>query len=468
MTEELSPRQRAEHLTSHAMSIVSSDGQSAVRFLLSATVLDPTYAEAWYNLGVIEGEVGALEASCFLYRKALACDPEHIRALVNLSFRSHWCGRTEEAEAAALRAIEVDFLDYHAWVNLSVIQSVQGRLQESLDSAKRANGIRDNHETKLCLAFAYLYLGDFATGLKYHESRFENQVQNLERLPWPRWAGEDVSEKTVLIISEQGIGDTLSFMRFVPLVAKRARKVELTVHENLLRLVSAAMLVYPNVTVRTITQVYPEADFWTSFMSLPFPLQLSNEEIRGAEDIFWPPFTCPVDYIRKEATLNVGICWAGNPDCAIEKFRRIPLLEFEPLASVPGVQLYSLQIGESYNDIHNSGFSTFISDLKPMIHDVADTFGILKKLDLVITAETSIGHMCGALGIPCWVLCSRVGGDFRIGRNPPSSAVGWYPNHRYFQQTNVAGWTGVMESVREALTAAVSDAALRRSSKESS
>lgn len=443
----------AQRLVAHAISIIATDTQNAIRCLISATLIDPQCADAWYWLGGIQGELGCYEAACVLYNKCLDCDPTHLKALVNLSQRAHWCGKLDESTLAAERALDLDPDNFQAYVNLSLTQSVRGDTKTALESALKARSIADNDQTQLAVSFASLYARNPQSGLRLHEARYENQLKNFLNLPWPRLLDQEIDGASIAVISEQGIGDTLSFTRFVPLLAKRAARVELLVHEPLNRLMSAAMMPYENVRVRVLAQVYPNVDCWTSFMSLPVPLKLTDEEILSCEDIYWPPFATTVDFTRKEASLNVGICWAGNKDCAIEKFRRVNLVDLEPLARVTGVQLYSLQVGESQPDIHNTGFSTFITDLSPFIRDVADTFGLLQKLDLVITTDTAVGHMCGALGIPCWIMYSYLGGDFRIGRN--EDGPWWYTNHSIFRQDHRMNWPPVIERIRHQLESLV-------------
>jgi tetratricopeptide (TPR) repeat protein len=434
----------AAELTDRAIAICATNTPMAVKLLNTATSLDPAYGRAWRILGDIESQIGCTDAAAILYQRALAVDGEDVASLVNLSKQAYWTENLPLAREAAERALELDLTAYQAWINLSLIESVCGNLDESLDCARRARSIRDNHETQLAMSFATLYSGDFAAGLAFHEARFENQLKGMLEIPIPRWAGEDLAEKSLVIISEQGIGDVLSFMRFVPAAAVAAKSVALMVHPELLRLIDAAMLVYPNVKVFPTAAPYPPADFWTTFMSLPVPLGLSTAEIISQEDIFWPEFRTSSALIRPAAKLNVGICWAGNKDCAIEKFRRVPLRSFAPLALIPGVQLYSLQVGECSNEIHNTGFSTFVVDCAPAIRDVGDTFALLKKLDLVICAETAVGHMTGVLGIPTWILYSTFGRDFRLGHEGKSI---WYPNHRVFKQRTNGDWARVMVGV---------------------
>lgn len=433
---------------SSAMKVISSDAPTAAKLLLSEIYKNPQNAEAYYQLGNLEAAAGALEAACVLYKKALLIDPQHIKAWVNLSFRQHWAGNPEGAIEAANAAIALDITEYLAWINLSVSQSVLGLISDSLDSARRAVALRNNHETRLALAFANLFAGNLSEGLTFHEARFENQLPHLTAIPFPRWTAEDPSGKTILIISEQGIGDTLSFMRFVPLVAALAEKVYITVHPELLRLAAAAMAVYKNVVVAPIQAVYPTADLWTTFMSLPVPLRLSTAEIISQPDLFWPDFRCQVPFKNPYAKFHIGICWGGNKDCAIEKFRRIPLKLFQILANLPGVQLYSLQVGELQPEIHSTGFSTFIKDLSPYIKDVADTFGIVRQLDLVISAETAVGHIAGACGIPTHILYSLMGRDFRLGHEGKSI---WYPNHKVFKQTETFSWEKQMQEIYSTL-----------------
>jgi hypothetical protein len=152
---------------------------------------------------------------------------------------------------------------------------------------------------------------------------------------------------------------------------------------------------------------------------------------------------------------RIGICWAGSPANDIDRWRSIAVEQFLELYRVPGVELYSLQVGDAARTLHEVGAAGLIRDLNPWIRDVADSAALLRGMDLVITVESFLGHLAGALGLPCWVLYSHHGGDYRIGRDERGTL--WYPKTRIFKQGPDAVWQPVWDRVVGALGALVAE-----------
>lgn len=458
----MTPRDHAVSLVAQALTTGAADPAMVGRLLVSATVTDPSYAPAWFHLGEGIAQTGALEAACVCFRRAIALEPNEVKYRVNLAYRTYWAGNPGECLVESHNALGLDPENSYAFINSSLAKTILGLTEESVTDARWAVVCADTHESRLALAFALLGNRQWFEGLREHEARFEHAVKWTQSLPMPCWKGDD--EGTLLVISEQGIGDTLSFHRFVEAARMRCDHIELMVNPELVRLLTDTWKSYPDVTVRANSQPFPAADYWTTFMSLPYPLDLHDEEIEAAvDDNIYPKYNVP-PFKRLGASLHVGICWSGNPDCAIEKFRRVPLSEFGRFGNLSEVALYSLQVGAASAELYSSGFSAFITDCAPLIRNVADTFGILRELDLVITSDTSVHHMCGVLGVPCWLLCSYQGVDFRIGRDPERTGILWYPAHRAFMQGPDAAWRPVMERVYDelaALSASVHNGALR-------
>lgn len=460
----MTPREHATALVEQAQKTGASDPQMYCRLLISATSIDPTYALAWFYLGDAMADTGALDAACVCFRRAIAADPTDVRFWVNLSYRTYWAGNPDECLKAANVALYYDPLNAYAHINGSLAHTIYNECSKAIADAHVAIMCDDSSESRQALAFALLASGDYARGLAEHEARFEKALKFTQHFPWPRWKGEDITGKTLMIYADQGIGDTISFMRFVKEAALRADKTCLVVNNELLRVVSELFVKSAHISVQGLSQPLPACDVWTAFMSLPFALGMTNTEIQIAAEPKWPAHRLSAHFRVPGADLHVGVCWSGNPECAIEKFRRVPLDHFKTFANIPGVALYSLQVGPAAQELYDKGFSTFITDLAPLVRDVADTFSILRELDLVITSDTSVHHMCGALGVPCWLLVSLQGVDFRIGRDPEKTGILWYPNHRAFMQDFSADWRPVIARVKDELSALVaarvSDASL--------
>src|SRR5208282_5959328 len=183
----------------------------------------------------------------------------------------------------------------------------------------------------------------------------------------------------------QGLGDTLSFSRFVHMAAKRARYIHAYIQPELMRLFMHAFTGLDNVNLLPFGASFPHADAWSTFVSLPFALGLTDEQIINAKHIEVPRVSLPTSWMVPDTRLHVGIAWAGSAVNDIDKHRSIPLHHFLELYRVPGIQLYSLQVdNEHREDANNQGAVALVRNLAPYIRDITDTIALLKDLDLLI------------------------------------------------------------------------------------
>jgi len=252
---------------------------------------------------------------------------------------------------------------------------------------------------------------------------------------------------TLFIVAEQGLGDTVSYARFVPLAKKRVHRVLFAVQPELVRLLTPAL---PGIEVIPYPKTFPQADAWVAVCSLPYVLGLTDQEFESTKPLPAVPLMSPVGWRSPGYRFRIGICWAGSKQNDIDKWRSLPGPEpFLCLYDVPGIELYSFQIGDRAPELHTSGAMALIRDLTPWIRDAADSAAILKQMDLVITVETFLGHLAGFVDVPCWVLDSYNGGDYRLGRD--GSTPIWYARHTVFRQGRDASWEPVWSDVKRAL-----------------
>jgi hypothetical protein len=221
-----------------------------------------------------------------------------------------------------------------------------------------------------------------------------------------------------------------------------------------MRVFQHAFVGLPNLNLIPLPAHFPPADFWTTFVSLPFALGLTDADIRAAPGVDMPVFSLPKSWRVPDRKLHIGIAWAGSTANDINIHRSIPLVQFLDLHRVPGVQIYSLQADERAKDIGEQGLTTVIRDLKPYIRDVADTVSLMQHLDLVITIESALGHIAAAAGKECWIPYSYQGRDYRIG-NTGTDMI-WTPRHRVFRQGKGESWQPVFDRIVEALCARAS------------
>jgi hypothetical protein len=281
------------------------------------------------------------------------------------------------------------------------------------------------------------------------------QCKDLARtpqFPTPPWDGSPLDGRTILVHAEQGLGDTMQFLRYVPLVRRRGGRVILVCQPPLMRLLSRV----PGIE-RLVAwgEPLPEYDVQVPLMSLPGLFGTTLETV-PAEVPYLDAEPALVEAWRHRlgsyAGFQVGIVWQGNPRFRFDRLRSIPLAQFAPLARVPGVHLLSLQKGPGRDQLAALPGSFPVTDLGHQLDETTgaflDTAAVMKNLDLVITSDTVAAHLAGALGVPVWVALHDVP-DWRWLLDREDSP--WYPTMRLFRQTRPGQWEEVFERIAAAL-----------------
>lgn len=438
----------------------------AFQCFVSAAYADPSWWQGHYQCGNNASDLNQMpgvpdprmfsRAALACYRRALECNdipaPDAAKLWSNYGWQHQLLGQNEEAVIASRRAVELDPTLYHPHVNMSCAYGILDRPEDSIREAEIAFALENNPITEMSLAFACLFGRQFARGFKHFERRFEYKLKQYLHYPYPRWAGEE--GRTVFLQADQGLGDTLSFARFLPAACRCASYVHAAIQPELMRVFQHAFVGLPNLNLIPLPVHFPPADFWTTFVSLPFALGLTDAEIRAAPGIDMPVFGLPRSWIVPDRKLHIGIAWAGSQLNDINAHRSIPLGQFLDLYRVPGVQLYSLQADERAKDIGEQGLNPVVRDLKPYIRDVADTVSLMQHLDLVVTIESALGHIAAAAGKECWIPYSHQGRDYRLG-NFGDDMI-WTPRHRIFRQERGEQWDVVFDRIVEALRCRIS------------
>lgn len=419
----------------------------------SACYADPTYWLPFYQAGNNDSDLSLVEAAVACYRRALECDipdqTERAKTMCNIGWCLHRAGETREALEWSQKAVDLDPTLAYAWMNLSLIHGILGDQRASVTCADRAYALEPaNAIVGMAAAFAYLFDGQYQKGLRHFEARYPYRLTNFLLYPYPKWTGE--RDKTVFLVADQGLGDTLSYSRFVATAAERCKYVHVSIPSELLRLFNHAFAHLPNVNVVPQAGIsFPQADAWTTFVSLPFALGLTDQEIRNAPAIDYPVYETPANWKVPDRLLHVGIAWAGSTQNDINKYRSIPVQQFLDLYRAPGVQLYSLQAGERAKDLHDAGAAPVIRDLSGYLVDVVATLDILRDLDLVVCCESALGHIAGLAGKEVWIPYSFLGRDYRLG--PRGERILWYKKHRTFNQGPGQDWASVFDEIVRAL-----------------
>lgn len=425
----------------------------AYRLIASSVMADPTMGMGWYEHGNSNSDNTWRAAAVAAYRRALELPdgtdggdltPEwRAKCMVNLAHNLHHLGKNREAKDIVRQALAMNDTLENGWLTLSLIQNVEGQLEMAQASARKALSIKRTPAIEIGLAFALMYDGKYAEGLRHFQARFEYVLQQFLTYPYPEWKGEE--GKTIFLQSEQGMGDALSFSRFVPALIERSKFVHIRVNPELLKLFRIMFQRYQNVSIEPIPCQFAPADCWTTFMSIPVYLGLSDKEIKEAQSLPCPPISIDNSWKSSDRDLHIGVTWTGSKANWINGHRSFPVEHLLELYRIPGVQLYSLQMDDASQQIHDKGLPSLIRDMRPYCRDVCDTIGILNGLDLVVTCESALGHIAGLMGKECIIPYSYHGGDFRIGRTEDGAL--WYPNHRIFKQGRDAEWKPVFDRI---------------------
>jgi tetratricopeptide (TPR) repeat protein len=416
-----------------------------------AVILRPNYAEAYNNLGVLLRQLGKLEESAACFERLLILMPNSAEAHDNWGNTLRDLGRLDESAASHERAIALKPDSAKAYNNLGYTQRKQGRLAESRKSFNRALGLEPQSvDIRWNLCLLDLLEGNYAAGWSGYEVRHERKENKPRSFSQPIWRGEPLNGARILLHSEQGLGDSIQFMRYVPMVHAAGGKVILNVPSSLGRL--AAHL--PGVDTLTMDEeLLPPLDRHCPLMSLPLAFKTTPDSIPGQV-----PYLIVPDEAQRAAknldwpseTLRVGLVWSGNPICTEDQIRSMSLSQFEPLLDLDGLHFFSLQMGAAASQLF--AIHAPITDLRYAIKDLADTAALMAHLDVVITVDTAVAHLAGALGKQTWVMLPFAP-DWRWLTDREDSP--WYPTVRLFRQTCFGDWDGPIARVRHALRALV-------------
>lgn len=301
----------------------------------------------------------------------------------------------------------------------------------------------DLHEARFNRALASLKRGDYRNGLADYEARRHFKTFPESRSQAPEWRGEMLPGKTLLLRAEQGFGDTLQFARFAPVIAANGGQVILAVQPSLLRLLQGM----PGVTaVISAVDQPPAHDLVAPLLSIPYRLGIELATLPNATPYIVPPKAMMLGGAKRD--FKIGIAWAGSAANRINHRRSCPLEALAPIAALTGVELYGLQVGPEAAQLADIPFGARVTDLSARLTDFHDTAAAIMALDLVLTIDTSVAHLAGALGRPVWVMLSK-GGDWRYLEGRADSP--WYPTMRLFRQPEAGDWASVVEAVGAAL-----------------
>ncbi len=415
----------------------------------AAHSLAPDDADALNGKGVVLLRLDRPDEALASLTHALALAPDHIDALGNRGNVLLKLNRPLEAIASYDAGLRLVPRHARLLTNRAVALRRLDRPHEALLSARQALAVAaDFPEARFVESLIRLSLGDFVAGWRGHESRWATTALAPHRRDFaqPLWLGDaSLAGKTILLYAEQGYGDTLQFVRYVPRVAARAAKVILEVQGVLVRLLDACM----DVTVIAHGEPLPTFDLQCPLMSLPLAFRTDLDTITAEVPYVAPP---AADARHWSARLpsgkpRIGLAWAGDPLHKNDINRSARLAALRPLLDLPGVQFVSLQQEIAAADAAVLRSFPQVTICGPF-RDFAETAAVIAQLDAVVAVDTAVAHLAGAMGKPLCLLLP-FGADFRWLRERRDSP--WYPSARLFRQHAFGDWSVAVEALRRHL-----------------
>lgn len=407
----------------------------------------PESAAAQNSLGNIFYEQRDYIAALKCYDAALAGDGDLADAHLNKGNALARLNRLDEAEIAINRCLALRPEDATALVNLGGVHQAGGKIESALELFEQAFALEPDHaDAHWNRGIAKLLTGDLLGGYEDYEHRWRLPEFTARHSDIPLWDGGDLEGRTILIHSEQGYGDTLQFIRYVPMLAGKGAKVIVESHPPLVSLLIEVEGV-SSVVARGEDQ--PAVDVQAPIMSLPYLFKTNLNTIPAEVPYLGLSPTVAIDLGDDSRTL-VGIAWAGRPTHKNDSNRSMPLELFAPLAEMPGISLVGLQFDARFDERDRVSWGDDILDIRPQVDDFSDSATAIAGLDLVITVDTAVAHLAGALGKTAWVLLPFAP-DWRWMLDRGDSP--WYPSVRLFRQSSPSDWAPVMDAVVAALRA---------------
>jgi Flp pilus assembly protein TadD len=424
----------------------------AVASYRQALKLRPVFPEAFNNLGIALADQRKFEDAVVHYREALRLRPDYGDAHYNLGMVLADGGRLDEAVACQREALRWRPTDPDVHLALGVALANQGRYQEAIATYHEALRLRPGDpEVHFNLAQQWLLEGHFDKGWPAYEWRWQTRRFARRAFSQPRWDGSDLASRTILLHAEQGLGDTLQFLRYVPLVNQRGGRVVVECPPGLLSLARTMPAIDHLVAAGS---PLPPFDVQAGLLSLPGIFGTSLETV-PADVPYLEVAPRLVERWQHEMTglppgFRVGIVWQGNPLHRGDWKRSVAIRQFEPVARLAGVCMISMQVGAGVEQLDTVAGDWPITDLGRRFDASSfdDAAAALHNLDLLVTVDTAIAHLAGALAVPVWVLLPFTP-DWRWLLNRDDSP--WYPTMRLFRQKRLGDWREVFERLEAEL-----------------
>jgi len=416
--------------------------------------LKPDYAQAYNNLGISLKEQGLYDEAVQSCEQAIRLEPDCSQFYSNLASILQHQGRAADAVANCERAISLEPDNTEAYFNLASVLRDCGRLDEAVQKNSRAIQLRPDYaEAHWNQAITYLLKGDFKEGWREFQWRRKtdwhtNAYPHKHRKP--RWKGGRFTGKKLLVHCEQGLGDCIQFIRYLPMVKSLGGSVIFEAWKSLHGLLKDFRAIDELVELSFEKGTEAHFDAHVSVMDLPGIFKTDERRIpRSVPYLLADP--AKAEYWRKTLTgpdFKVGIVWAGSARHANDRNRSCKLETFAPVSKIKGVKLYGLQKGEPAREVGQSAHEIEIENLGEHLVDFTDTAAVIQNMDLIISVDTATLHLAGAMGRPVWALLA-LAPDWRWMLDRRDSP--WYPTMRLFRQKEWGNWDSVLEQCEKEL-----------------
>ena len=459
-TIELDPHHERAYLNLGFALEKQNKYEHAIEQYKKAGELQPDLFEAHYHLGNVLKHLERLEEAIEPYQNALRLQPTHTGAIMELANTFNMLEHTEQALALYIKALEVKPNLNAALYNFGFTLKKLGRTHEAIHIYQKV--LEQNPDYALAhfgLASACLTIGDFKRGLEEYEWRWQAYNEDPVLFDVPLWDGSNLSGKTIIIYTEQGLGDTLQFIRYTKLIKEQGATIIFQTQRPLKDLIKRCPYID---CIITKNDPAPAADYQIPLMSLPRVFSTRVETIPADIPYLYADPQRVAHWhnqLAHDKNFKLGICWQGNAHYQTQSLRRavaaksLPLATLAQLSTINGVSVYSLQ--------HVDGTEQFSElDSRYVVHTFGDDFdkthgrfmdsaAVIENLDLIISVDTSIAHLAGGLGKPVWLLLPYPT-DWRWLTDRTDSP--WYPTMRLFQQPKIGDWDAVIRQVVQELT----------------
>lgn len=400
----------------------AKDYDKAIESLEMAILKMPNHGGAYTNLGNVYNKLHDYKMAAKMHEKSIELEPNGSNAYSNVGTSYKYLGLSDKAITSYKKAIELDpnFVNAH-----------------------------------FDLATMYLASEDFKNGWKEYEWRFRKEemiphiIKHKDIFTKPLFTGiEDIKGKTLLLHSEQGYGDSIQFIRFAPqLKEKFGCKIAVKCREGLKELFKTIDEI--DVIVDRSEET-PAFDYQLSIMSMPFILDMkSTDELPKKMPYLKAIFDKDLEIKKEKDKINIGICWSASLTGESYEGKVFDLKFFEPLMNNPKINLYSLQVGDGSEDIKKFKYEDKIVDLTHKLTDFSKTASLINELDLVISSDTAVAHLTGALNKPVWIPLQKIP-DWRWTNKGETTK--WYPSAKLFRQKTAKVWESVFQSVNAKLS----------------